>query len=105
MGDITAELARHPITRQTNIVIVTRGHQQDAAALAAVIASPAAYIGMIGSRRKTAQVYETLAARGVERGALERVHAPIGLDIGAETVPEIAASIAAASGMLRRSRR
>lgn len=95
VGDVGAELARYPITRQSHIVIVTRGHQQDEIALAAVVRSKAAYIGMIGSRRKIAQVYKALEAQGVEREWLERVRAPIGLDIGSETPEEIAVSIVA----------
>ena len=93
VGDIVQSLRQYPITRQTYIVIVTRGHVQDTNALGAVIRSPAAYIGMIGSRRKTTQVMEAMKALGVEQALLDRVHAPIGLEIGAETPEEIAVSI------------
>jgi len=93
IGEIGQELAKYPISRQSYIVIATRGHLQDAEALAAVIRSPAAYIGMIGSRRKTLRVFEMMKAQGIEQELLDRVHAPIGLDIGAETPEEIAVSI------------
>jgi len=93
VGDIGKELSKYPISRQSYVVIVTRGHLQDAEALAAVIRSPAAYIGMIGSRRKTLRVLEMMKAQGTEQELLDRVHAPIGLEIGAETPEEIAVSI------------
>jgi len=102
-GDIGGEVARFPIGPDTHVVIVTRGHRQDAAALAACIRSPAASIGMIGSRRKVALMREEMVASG--RAAAEefdRILAPIGLDIGAVTVPEIAASIAAQLVAVRR---
>ena len=53
------------------------------------------YVGMIGSRRKIRLIYEDLAAKGVPPEALARVHAPLGIDIGSQTVPEIAVSIVA----------
>ena len=93
VGDTVQSLRQYLITRQTYIVIVTRGHVQDTNALGAVIHSPAAYIGMIGSRRKTTRVMEAMKALGVEQALLDRVCAPIGLKIGAETPEEIAVSI------------
>lgn len=102
-GDIARELARFPVAADTYIAIVTRGHQHDRAALAACIRSPAAYIRMIGSRRKVAMVRQDLLESGAATEAeLGRVCAPIGLDIGAETVPEIAASIVAELIAVRR---
>ncbi len=95
-GDIARELAAIPIASDTFIAIVTRGHQHDRAALAACIRKPAAYIGMIGSRRKVALIRKDLLESGAAtEKEFDRVYAPIGLDIGAETVPEIAASIVA----------
>ena len=95
-GDIAAQVAAFPMERDTFVVIVTRGHAQDAAALAACIRSPAAYVGMIGSRRKTALLREDFIASGrATAEEFDRVFAPIGLAIGAVTVPEIATSIAA----------
>jgi xanthine dehydrogenase accessory factor len=95
-GDIARELAGFPIAGDTFVAIVTRGHQHDLAALAACIRKPAAYIGMIGSRRKVALIRKSLLESGAStEEEFSRVYAPIGLDIGAETVPEIAASIVA----------
>lgn len=102
VGPIDAELARHPIGEQTFVVIVTRGHRHDARALAAVVASPARYIGMIGSKRKVLAIFDDLRDAGVPRERLARVHAPIGLDIGAVTPAEIAVSIAAELIAVRR---
>ena len=84
-------------------MIVTRGHQQDAAALRACIRRPAAYIGMIGSRRKVPLVRRQFLDSGwATAEEFDRVYAPIGLDIGAVTVPEIAASIMAQIIAVRR---
>lgn len=102
-GDPPRELGALPVDTDTYIVIVTRGHQHDAAALAACIHSPAGYVGMIGSRRKAAVVKQSFLDSG-EATAEEigRVHCPVGLDIGGETVPEIAVSIAAQLVAVRR---
>ena len=92
--DVAGELAAQELSSDAYVVIVTRGHQHDAAALRVCLGQPVAYIGMIGSRRKVALMREEFLARGwANEGEFDRVYAPIGLDIGAETVPEIAASI------------
>lgn len=95
VGPIEKCLVAESISENTYVVIVTRGHKHDEQALQAVIGSPARYIGMIGSRRKCKLIFDDLAATGVARERLERVHAPIGLPIDAVTVPEIAISIVA----------
>jgi xanthine dehydrogenase accessory factor len=77
------------------VVIVTRGHAYDQCVLEQVLATPATYIGMIGSRTKVALCFQTLAEKGIGRDQLARVHAPIGLKIGSETPEEIAVSIVA----------
>jgi xanthine dehydrogenase accessory factor len=77
------------------IVIVTRGHVHDTAVLSQALATRAGYIGMIGSRRKRAEVYDALRAQGTSEQDLARVHCPVGLAIGAETPKEIAVSIVA----------
>lgn len=77
------------------IIVVTRGHQHDKEALKAVIKSKATYIGMIGSKKKVKEVFERLIDEGIEKKLLEKVHAPIGLDIGSQTPAEIAVSIVA----------
>lgn len=75
------------------IVIVSRNHELDRAALASALrTSGAGYIGMIGSRRKVRQVLDRLRAEGASAKALAQVHAPIGLDIGADSPAEIAVS-------------
>jgi len=88
-------LERLAIAEHDYLVIVTRGHLHDLVVLEQALRKKAAYIGMIGSRRKTRLVYEELVKRGVPRTELDRVHAPIGLEIGAETPEEIAVSILA----------
>ena len=76
-------------------MIVTRGHSSDELVLGAAVSTPAGYIGMIGSRKKVAAVFDRLVARGVPAEALRRVRTPIGLEIGAVTPGEIAVSIVA----------
>jgi len=85
------------------LVSVTRGHLHDREVIEHALKCPAAYIGMIGSRRKVKLLWEDLKARGVEPQALERVHAPVGLKIGAETPAEIAVSILAELIQTRRT--
>jgi len=83
------------IDTNTYVVIVTRGHRNDGESLHAVINSNAKYIGLIGSQRKIREIAQRLQLDGVSRDALARVHAPIGLEIGAVTPNEIAISILA----------
>jgi len=104
-GTIETSLREWPVDTNTYVVVVTRGHAHDQRALHAVIESPAKYIGMIGSRRKIRVVFDDLEHLGVQRAELERVHTPIGLKIGAMTVPEIAVSIAAELIQVRRAER
>ncbi|MDK9706154.1 MAG: XdhC family protein [Desulforhopalus sp.] len=77
------------------VIIVTRGHLHDRDVLAQALRTTAGYIGMIGSRRKRAAVYESLRGEGFTDDDLARVHCPIGLAIGADTPEEIALSIVA----------
>lgn len=77
------------------LAIITRSHEIDRALLAAYIESDAKYIGMIGSRAKVAKMFESLKADGHDPKRLEQVHAPIGLNIGAEGPFEIAVAILA----------
>lgn len=83
------------IDENSYIVIVTRGHAHDTTLLGQALATRAGYVGMIGSRRKCNAVYHALEKEGVAAEAFERVHAPIGLAIAAETPEEIAVSITA----------
>jgi xanthine dehydrogenase accessory factor len=77
------------------VVVVTRGHQHDLEAMRALAARDLKYLGLIGSRAKVARIYDALLAEGMPPECLQRVHAPIGLDIGAVTPAEIAISILA----------
>lgn len=76
-------------------IIVTRGHRYDTECLEAILRKSYAYVGMMGSRRRVAIVKDQLEAKGVCREALDGVHTPIGLKIGAETPEEIAVSVMA----------
>jgi xanthine dehydrogenase accessory factor len=74
---------------------VTRGHNNDLDALRALAPRDLRYLGLIGSRAKVARIYDALREEGMPAECLTRVHAPIGLDIGAVTPQEIAVSILA----------
>ncbi len=91
-----------PITPSTYVVLVTRGHAHDVRALRKIIQKRAAYIGMIGSRRRVYAVFKLLRDEGVPVEDLLRVHAPIGLDIKTETPGEIAISVGAELLKVRR---
>lgn len=102
-GSVSEQLGLQAVNPDTFIVIVTRGHDQDSMALRACIRRTAGYIGMIGSRRKIPLLRrQFLENAWATREEFDRVHAPIGLDIGAVTVPEIAASILAQIICVRR---
>ncbi len=104
-GPVAEVLGNEPMTDDTYVAIATRGHQQDAQALAACIRRRPGYLGMIGSRRKVTLLKKHfLKNRLAAEEELDRVFAPIGLDIGAETVEEIAVSIAAQLIAVRRKR-
>jgi len=77
------------------VVVVTRGHQHDLDAMRALAARDLKYLGLIGSRAKVARIYDALLEEGMPPECLQRVHAPIGLEIGAVTPAEIAVSILA----------
>ena len=83
------------ITQTSYIIIVTRGHAFDKIILESALNTKPAYIGMIGSTIKIKTIYNALIKQGVSKEKLEKVHAPIGLDINAETPQEIAMSIIA----------
>ncbi|MGZ3538753.1 MAG: XdhC family aldehyde oxidoreductase maturation factor [Thermodesulfobacteriota bacterium] len=77
------------------VVIVTRGHLYDGFVLEQAVKSGARYIGMIGSKKKIKTLYQNLMQKGMTKETLDRVHAPIGIDINSETPEEIAVSIVA----------
>ena len=102
-GDMAETLRGLEITPQTYIVLITRGHQFDEPCLRAVIHSPAKYIGMIGSRRRVKACFIRFRdEEGIPEELLNRVYAPIGLDIQAESPEEIALAIAAELIKVRR---
>jgi len=88
-------IQRVKITEQTYAVIVTRGHEYDHLVLRQLLDTRAAYIGMIGSRKKVRTVFDHLLAEGVPEGKLAQVYAPVGLRTGGRTPVEIALSILA----------
>jgi xanthine dehydrogenase accessory factor len=90
------------ITPQTYIVLTTRNAEVDVAGLPALLESGAAYIGVIGSRKRWAQARQRMEAAGVSAAKLDAVHSPTGLELNAETPEEIAVSIMAELIMLRR---
>lgn len=94
-GPVDDVLPRLEITPDTFCLIVTRGHNHDEEALYHLADRGARYVGLIGSRRKIKLIFDDLLEKGVSAAALKRVHAPLGVDIGSQTVPEIAISIAA----------
>lgn len=92
-GPIPEALEEFEITETTYVAAVTRGVKADVQALPFLLQSPAAYVGVIGSRRRWSLAAEELRALGVPTELIRRAHAPIGLEIGAETPREIALSI------------
>ena len=94
-GSFTALAERIKVTPDDYVVIMTRGHQADYEVLAQTLRSGAKYLGCIGSRKKLALCRERLLAAGFTAEEYNRLHAPIGLAIGAETPAEIAVSVAA----------
>ena len=94
-GTVADALAAHPVTTTTSVVVVTRSHDLDAQIVPLLLDTPAGYIGVMGSHRRWEMTRRALEVSGVLAGQLDRIHHPIGLDIGAETVEEIAVSIMA----------
>jgi xanthine dehydrogenase accessory factor len=95
-------LERAQLPAAAYVVILTRGHQHDLDAMRALAPREYKYVGLIGSRAKVARIYDALRAEGIAPACLERVHAPIGLEIGAVTPAEIAVSILAELIAVRR---
>jgi xanthine dehydrogenase accessory factor len=85
------------------IVIVTRGHRDDMRILRWAVQTRARYVGMIGSKRKVIEIFKTLQKEGLPAHLFDRVHAPVGLDIGAVTPEEIAVAITAELIAVRRN--
>jgi xanthine dehydrogenase accessory factor len=92
-----------PITSTSYLIIVTRGHRDDMRVLRWAVATPAKYIAMIGSKRKTISVVRELEKEGFPREDFEKIFAPMGLEIGAESPEEIAISVVAEMIAVRRA--
>jgi xanthine dehydrogenase accessory factor len=91
------------ITSTSYLVIVTRGHRDDMRVLRWAVSTPAKYISMIGSKRKTIAVVKELEREGIPRQAFGKIFAPMGLEIGAESPEEIAVSVVAEMIAVRRA--
>jgi xanthine dehydrogenase accessory factor len=98
-----AVFSKLAITSSSYIVIVTRGHRDDMRVLRWAVSTPARYISMIGSKRKTISVIHELEKEGLPREAFEKIFAPMGLEIGAESPEEIAVSVVAEMIAVRRA--
>lgn len=95
VGPIEEVLPNLDVTPQTYALIVTRGHGHDQEALYHLAPTVAPYVGLIGSKRKIRLIFESLRGMGIADSALARVAAPVGYDLGSQTVTEIAVSIVA----------
>ena len=98
MGKLAEQLK---VTRRTFIVVTSRGSSVDAAGLPSLLQSEAAYIGVIGSKRRWLTTVKALKEQGIPEKLIKKVHSPIGLELNAETPEEIAVSIMAEILMLR----
>ena len=94
-------LKQLPINPNTFIVVATRGHRYDNVALAAAARTPARYVGLMGSKRKTIMIYEDLLLNGLPVERIREIRSPVGLDIRARTPEEIAVSVMAEVLMFR----
>jgi xanthine dehydrogenase accessory factor len=102
IGPYAETLRDVAVDEDTFVVLVTRGHVHDLACLELVAGSRAAYIGMIGSKRRVRTVLQHAREHGADETALRHIYAPVGLDIGAQTPQEIAVSIMAEIVRVRR---
>jgi xanthine dehydrogenase accessory factor len=92
------------VDERTVICVLTHDHKFDIPLLQAALATPAAYVGALGAKKTNAERAERLRAEGVSEDQIARIHAPIGLDIGARTPAEVAVAVAAEIVALRRAR-
>jgi xanthine dehydrogenase accessory factor len=95
VGDATAIVADLPLFASTAVVLTIHDPEVEVPVLRAVLAGPAGYVGMLGSRKRGRGVLDRLREQGVAPERLARVQVPVGLDIGAETAAEIALSVLA----------
>jgi xanthine dehydrogenase accessory factor len=94
-GDVPATIASLEYSWSSYIVVATRGHKLDGDCVLAAVKTPAKYIGLLGSRRKTVLIAEMLRETGVDESRIHAIHAPVGLDLGGRTPAEIALSVMA----------
>ena len=88
--------------RGVSVAVVTRGHNEDERCMQAVVPAAPDYIGLIGSKRRTSIVIDRLREKGATEEQLRKIHAPIGLDIGAVSPEEVALAIIAEIVAVRR---
>lgn len=102
--EMTSAFDELKIDSYSYIIAATRGHQYDEVVIEQAIRTPARYIGMLGSERKKAMLWRRIESRGGDAIALQKVYAPVGLNIGADTPEEIAVSVVAELIKVRRNR-
>jgi len=102
IADYSVGLDKLKLTSNTYVVVATRGHKHDDVALTSAIQTPARFVGLLGSKRKSILIYKNLLGNKVPLERIQEVRAPIGLNIGALTPEEIAVSIMAEIIMVRR---
>ena len=102
-GEYEDVFPRLAINDTSYLIIVTRGHRDNMRVLKLALGTPARYLAMIGSKRKVLNVVRELQKEGIEPAACEKIHAPMGLDIGAISPEEIAISVAAEMIAVRRA--
>jgi xanthine dehydrogenase accessory factor len=92
-GSVASALAAAPVTEDTSVVVVSRGVDIDVDAIPRLLETPARYIGVMGSERRWITTKQQLIENGLAEAVLDRIHVPVGIELGAETVEEIAVSI------------
>ena len=100
--DFASAAGKMTLGRSSYAIVVTRGHKGDTEALAATVGKGLRFVGLLGSKPKVVHIFAALEERGVRAEDLARVHAPLGIEIGAQTPEEIAVSILAAMIAVRR---
>jgi len=102
VDDFPSAAEKMTLGRNSYAIVVTRGHKGDADALAAAVGKGLRFVGLLGSKPKVVHIFSALMERGIPREELARIHAPLGLEIGAQTPEEIAVSILAEMIAVRR---
>ena len=92
-GTVAEALAAHKVTENTSVVVVSRDYAIDVDAVPQLLGTPARYLGVMGSERRWQTVRKELVDSGVDEASLGRIHVPVGIELHAETIEEIAVSI------------